>query len=455
MRPPRRILMFVSATSLFVGLSPSVASAATLTFTHSPVGGPPGTDISISGNCPNANNGFASLQFPVRSDALAPPIDSTSFEVGPNGNFFASLTNDISTSLQFPPEDPIDLEVVVTCGFSSFQTKREPFASTSKTTNSSSTVFTSLGSGACGFGFVPADSDTTIPCRAHVKGLGATGAINDTNFYVDDWMWGSSIAVGAVDDDLSLDIVSGSGPRPASAVNVADLNGQSLLSVSPFGAFAGGVSVAVGDVNGDGNDDIVAGAGPGGGPHVRVFTIVGGDAIAELASFYAYDPGFSGGVSVAAADFTGDGKAEIITGTGAGGSPHVRTFSATGSPLGGFYAYAPNFPGGVNVAAANLLGDGNAEIVTGPGPGGGPHIRVFNAGGTPIGAGFYAYAPDFAGGAMVAVGDANNSGGNEIVTGPQTSGDPHIRVFDANGAGDGGFYAYTRGPAGTRVAVAP
>ena len=58
-------------------------------------------------------------------------------------------------------------------------------------------------------------------------------------------------------------------------------------------AFGGGVSVAAGDVNGDGRADIVTGAGPGGGPHVRVFAA---SDLAELASFFAFDPAFSGGV---------------------------------------------------------------------------------------------------------------------------------------------------------------
>ncbi len=63
--------------------------------------------------------------------------------------------------------------------------------------------------------------------------------------------------------------------------------------------------MAAGDVNGDGRADIVTGAGPGGGPHVRVFS---GVDLAVLASFFAYDPGFHGGVSVAAGDINGDGR---------------------------------------------------------------------------------------------------------------------------------------------------
>ena len=48
------------------------------------------------------------------------------------------------------------------------------------------------------------------------------------------------------------------------------------------------------DVNGDGLDEIVTGAGPGGGPHVQVLNPSTG---AQLASFFAYDPEFRGGVA--------------------------------------------------------------------------------------------------------------------------------------------------------------
>jgi len=54
--------------------------------------------------------------------------------------------------------------------------------------------------------------------------------------------------------------------------------------------------VAAGDVNGDGRTDIITGTGAGGGPHVRVFD---GETLVELTSFFAYDTGFTGGVFVA------------------------------------------------------------------------------------------------------------------------------------------------------------
>src|SRR5207244_5549205 len=98
-----------------------------------------------------------------------------------------------------------------------------------------------------------------------------------------------------------------------------------------------------------------------------------------LRSFFAYDAGFSGGVSVAAGDVNGDGRADIITGAGAGGAPHVKAFSGLdGSVLRSFFAYDAGFSGGVYVAAGDVNGDGRTDIVTGAGAGGMPHVKAFS-----------------------------------------------------------------------------
>jgi hypothetical protein len=141
-------------------------------------------------------------------------------------------------------------------------------------------------------------------------------------------------------------------------------------------SFQGGVRVAAGDVNSDGVADIITAAGPGGGPHVKVFD---GRSGGELRSFFAYDPAFKGGVFVAAGDVNGDGRADIVTGAGAGAGPHVKVFDgATGAELRSFMAYGPAFTGGVFVAAGDVNGDGAADIITGAGAGGGPHVKVFD-----------------------------------------------------------------------------
>ena len=158
-----------------------------------------------------------------------------------------------------------------------------------------------------------------------------------------------------------------------------------------------------------------------------------------MASFYAYDPLFGGGVYVACGDVDGDGLADVITGAGAGGSPQVRAFSLAGGgirEIASFYAYDQTFGGGVRVAAADVNGDGMADIITGAGPGGGPHVRAFSLAGGSVTevASFYAYDPSFTGGVFVAGGDVNGDGVAEIIAGTTRAGGP-VRVFTIRGTG--------------------
>jgi uncharacterized delta-60 repeat protein len=193
-------------------------------------------------------------------------------------------------------------------------------------------------------------------------------------------------------------------------------------------AFTGGVHVATADVNGDGIDDIITGAGPGGGPHVEVFDGATGQLIM---SFFAYDPSFAGGVYVAAADVNGDGHADIITGAGAGGGPHVKVFDgATGQIIQSFFAYNPVFTGGVRVAAGDVNGDGHADIVTGAGIGGGPHVEVFDGMTGAILRSFFAFDPSFSNGVFVAAGDLNGDGHDEVIVSQGRANGPHVHVYD-------------------------
>ena len=71
---------------------------------------------------------------------------------------------------------------------------------------------------------------------------------------------------------------------------------------------------------------------------------------------------------VAAGDVDGDGHLDIITGAGASVETRVRVFSGTnlnGPPIRDFVAYS-GFNVGVNVAAGDFDGDGKADIVTSP-----------------------------------------------------------------------------------------
>jgi len=236
---------------------------------------------------------------------------------------------------------------------------------------------------------------------------------------------GKRVARGDVDGDGIDEIITGSGPGSSAVVSVYSATGQ--LKASSFayagGRFYGGVFVAAGDIDGDGKAEVITGAGPGGGPHVIVWKVTAPTLTPVDGGFMAYG-NFGGGVTVAAGDVNGDGKDDIITGPGAGGGPDVEVFSgaATHPRLFGFMAYTdpnaqPNWTGGINVAAGDLNNDGKAEIVVVPWPGGGPHLRTFNNDGTLRNGGIFAGNPNFTGGLTVAVGDLTGDGNAEIIVG--------------------------------------
>jgi hypothetical protein len=175
-------------------------------------------------------------------------------------------------------------------------------------------------------------------------------------------------------------------PLPSPPVRIFDVRtGWSipgpLGSVVPYPAgWTGGMFVAAGDINGDGTADLVTGAS--GGPHVRVLD---GRTLAEAVldgtpgfahGFYAFDPSFTSGVYVAAADMNGDGQADRTVGAGLG-ALEVKVFSGdNGSVLRDFQAYSSDITAGVSVAAADVNHDGTPDLIAAPG--GGTQVNVYS-----------------------------------------------------------------------------
>jgi hypothetical protein len=254
--------------------------------------------------------------------------------------------------------------------------------------------------------------------------------------------------------ELPEEVIMSTPPaRRRPALGFERLEDRTVPSFSPF-QNPGGLSVAVGDVfpevGGGNQNEIITGAGVGELPYVRVYDLAGN----LEAEFLAYEPTFRGGVNVAIGNVVVDpiggvDNREIITGPGFGGGPIVKVFNPNNAvAVRQFVAFEPSFRGGVNVASGNVnTVSANEEVVVGAGFGGGPVVRTFNADGTAFSA-FFAYESSFRNGVNVAVGDAipatagGGNSGDEIVTGPGEGGAPLLKVFGGTGTLFRSFFAF-------------
>lgn len=264
-----------------------------------------------------------------------------------------------------------------------------------------------------------------------------------SSYYSGGWS-GTSVATPVISATAALIKMNYPQFRPGDIYNIIKNSASSLRFTNPdnyqdLGSGLVDIGAALNLAESTFNQKIFLVLVPDSGlePRVKILT----DSGQEVNNWLAYNEKFKGGINVAIGDVNGDGAKEIITAPKAGGGPHVRIFDENGNILSEFMAYDPKFTGGVNIAVGDINGDGNLEIITAPMSNGGPHVRVFDWHGN-LRQQFFAYDDGYVGGVNIATGDVNNDGQDEIVTAPGTGFAPEIKIFDWEHRLKGSFLAY-------------
>jgi hypothetical protein len=142
----------------------------------------------------------------------------------------------------------------------------------------------------------------------------------------------------------------------------------------------------------------------------------------ERTRFFAFEPGFRGGVQTVLADLDRDGQLEILAAPGRGSSGEIRVFTLEGVELSGqrLRPFGADWRGGLNIAAGDVDGDGTIDVAAAKASGDG-EVRVFL--GSPDTGRFAAvahrtirpFAATFLGGATVAFADVGTFAGGATI----------------------------------------
>lgn len=189
----------------------------------------------------------------------------------------------------------------------------------------------------------------------------------------------------------------------------------------------------------------------GGSPKIHLADPVTGKEVKQI---IGYEGSFRGGIHAELGDVTGDGVQDLVFAPGGGGGPRIKVVDgSTGEVIADIMVYEETFRGGVDVAVGDVNNDGFEDVMTGTGKGGGPRIRVLDGKSitdgdavTKVLYDFFPFEESFRGGVFVGAGDVNGDDFADIIAGTGVGGGARVVVMDGS-TGDviQNFFAFDPG----------
>jgi len=184
-----------------------------------------------------------------------------------------------------------------------------------------------------------------------------------------------------------------------------------------------GANLALGDINLDGKDEIVLGIA-----NRVIFLNQNGQKI--YPDLIPFEKEYQGIVDIALADVGGDGFLELVTAKNTVGNGQVKVFNIFYQKELNQFTSFEGLSRGIHIAACDIDKDNQAEIIISAGIGSRSHVRIFKANGTYTNIEYFPYVDNFKGGADVACADIDGDKQNEIITGANRQGTSHIKYFE-------------------------
>ncbi len=140
---------------------------------------------------------------------------------------------------------------------------------------------------------------------------------------------------------------------------------------------------------------------------------------------------FTGGVRVAVADVTGDGQRDVVSVPGFGGGPFIKIYDGVdGSLLRTVQIFEESFRGGLYIDVKDAINAGYAQILVGAGFTGGPRVSLYDFVQDKVILNYFAYDSELRSGVAVFLADLRGGEQFQILTTPGTNGSPAVKVFN-------------------------